>query len=213
MTARPLPTLIERGQRRVFASVADWPGWCRSAKDEDTALAALASYAERYAVVVRAAGRRMPARPTFEVVERVKGNATTDFGAPGAIARADREALSKAQAQRLVDLLEASWSVLDDVVAAAPSSLRKGPRGGGRDRDAIAQHVVAAEAAYARKLGLTKVSEPTYTDRDSVRALRDRVVEAVLARPEDTKWPVRYAVRRFAWHVLDHAWEIEDKSE
>jgi hypothetical protein len=25
-------------------------------------------------------------------------------------------------------------------------------------------------------------------------------------------WPHRYAARRMAWHVLDHLWEIEDKS-
>jgi hypothetical protein len=25
--------------------------------------------------------------------------------------------------------------------------------------------------------------------------------------------PPRYAIRRIAWHVLDHAWEIEDKSD
>jgi hypothetical protein len=24
-------------------------------------------------------------------------------------------------------------------------------------------------------------------------------------------WPARYFVRRVAWHVLDHAWEIEDR--
>lgn len=25
-------------------------------------------------------------------------------------------------------------------------------------------------------------------------------------------WPPRYAARRIAWHVLDHAWQIEDRS-
>jgi hypothetical protein len=25
------------------------------------------------------------------------------------------------------------------------------------------------------------------------------------------RWPARYYVRRAAWHVLDHAWEIEDR--
>jgi hypothetical protein len=25
------------------------------------------------------------------------------------------------------------------------------------------------------------------------------------------RWPARYFVRRAAWHVLDHAWEIEDR--
>ena len=33
------------------------------------------------------------------------------------------------------------------------------------------------------------------------------------AAPLPGGWPVRYAARRIAWHVLDHAWEIEDKSE
>ena len=26
------------------------------------------------------------------------------------------------------------------------------------------------------------------------------------------KWTARYFLRRAAWHVLDHVWEIEDKS-
>ena len=34
----------------------------------------------------------------------------------------------------------------------------------------------------------------------------------VFAGAVDWKWPPRYAARRLAWHVLDHAWEIEDKS-
>ena len=29
----------------------------------------------------------------------------------------------------------------------------------------------------------------------------------------EVKWPWRYVVRRIAWHVLDHAWEIEDRSD
>jgi len=41
----------------------------------------------------------------------------------------------------------------------------------------------------------------------------------VLAAPADVEsltvleacWPARYYVRRAAWHVLDHAWEIEDR--
>jgi hypothetical protein len=41
----------------------------------------------------------------------------------------------------------------------------------------------------------------------------------VLGRPSDgspladRKWTARYAARRIAWHALDHAWEIEDRSE
>jgi hypothetical protein len=41
----------------------------------------------------------------------------------------------------------------------------------------------------------------------------------VLRQPSDgapiagKKWPPRYAARRIAWHALDHAWEIEDRSD
>ena len=27
------------------------------------------------------------------------------------------------------------------------------------------------------------------------------------------RWTTRYAAHRIAWHALDHAWEIEDRSE
>jgi hypothetical protein len=33
----------------------------------------------------------------------------------------------------------------------------------------------------------------------------------VESAPDNSRWPPRYVVRRAAWHVLDHAWEIEDR--
>jgi hypothetical protein len=30
--------------------------------------------------------------------------------------------------------------------------------------------------------------------------------------PVDRGWPQRYAARRIAWHALDHAWEVQDRS-
>ena len=29
--------------------------------------------------------------------------------------------------------------------------------------------------------------------------------------PGGERWPALFAVRRSAWHALDHAWEIEDR--
>jgi hypothetical protein len=46
-----------------------------------------------------------------------------------------------------------------------------------------------------------------------------RAVLEVLDRASDgspvngRKWTPRYAARRIAWHALDHAWEIEDRTE
>jgi hypothetical protein len=205
---------LEVGKRRVFASAADWPGWSRSGKDEALALEALAAAAPRYAHAAKAA--RIPFAPgsTFEVVERLPGDATTEFGAPGAIAKAESKRLTKKEAGRLSALVAASWTVLDRAVEKAPGSLRKGPRGGGRDRDKIVEHVLGAEVAYARKLGL-RLQQPDGGDAGAVREHRNAIVAGLRAGTKgvtERGWPARYAARRMAWHVLDHAWEIEDRS-
>jgi hypothetical protein len=205
---------LEVGKRRVFASAADWPGWTRSGKDERSALEALAAAAPRYAHAARAA--RIPFAPgsTFDVVERLPGDATTEFGAPGAIAKAESRRLTKKEAGRLSALVAASWTVLDRVVDKAPASLRKGPRGGGRDRDQIVDHVLGAETAYARKLGL-RLPQPAAGDAAAVREHRNAIVAGLRASAKgvtERGWPARYVARRMAWHALDHAWEIEDRS-
>jgi hypothetical protein len=200
---------LEVGSKRVFAGAVDWPGWSRSGKSEDLALEQLALYAPRYSVIAGEAGVRFPATAAagLHVVERVKGSGATDFGVPGEVPDCDRRPLTRANAERQRKLVAASWAVLDRVVAGAPASLRKGPRGGGRDRDKIVDHVVEAEASYARELGVRmKVSSA------------DEAILVVLGQVSDgaplvKRWPSRYAARRIAWHVIDHAWEIEDRSD
>lgn len=207
---------LEAGTKRVFAYAADWPGWCRGGKTEDQALETLAAYLPRYAPVAKLAG--VPAPPdAFDIVERLSGaTAYTDFGVPGAIAAGDARPAGDEEAARLGALLEAVWTVFDQVVRASPAELRKGPRGGGRDRDKMVDHVLGAEAAYGRKFGV-RLKQPALGDRAAIAAARDAQLE-VLARPSDGTppvpkgWPIRYAIRRIAWHVLDHAWEMEDRS-
>jgi hypothetical protein len=204
---------LEIGAKRTFASAADWPGWCRAGKNDQAALEALAAYAARYAPVPGVAHVNFPAKASdsFEVVERLPGNATTDFGAPGAIAKAESKRLTTRETDRICALLEGSWAALDRVVAKAPESLRKGPRGGGRDRDKMFEHVLGAESAYAHGLGL-KLPQPDYRDARAVRAFRRAFLEGVRAPGPEARWPAPYAVRRTAWHALDHMWEIEDRS-
>jgi hypothetical protein len=71
---------VEAGTKRVFAGAIDWPGWSRGGRDEDAAMEALAAYGPRCrAAMGRAArGFRAPADASdLDVVERLKGNATT----------------------------------------------------------------------------------------------------------------------------------------
>jgi hypothetical protein len=218
---RPTPVYLETGAKKVFACSLDWPGWCRSAKDADGALAALADYASRYQPVAKLAGLTFDADAVadhLDVVERLKGSGATDYGVPYEVPKQDHERVTKAQAARLAALVEASWKVLDRVVAHAPPSLRKGPRGGGRDRDAIAEHVDSAEEAYARKLGIKLPKQGKESDDARRKDVRAAILD-VLSHPSDGSpvvakgWPVRYGARRVAWHALDHAWEIEDRSK
>jgi hypothetical protein len=211
---RAIAVVVEIGNKRVFASALDWPGWSRSGRDEAAALEALAEYAARYAPVARTAQLAFPRVPSFEVVEQLRGSASTDFGVPGTIAEHERLPAKRADAVRMSALVTASWAQLDLVAHRAPAVLRKGPRGGGRDRDAVVAHVITAETIYARKLGLRE-REPTPGDtraRGKLRASILRALEIVGADSATTPWPTRYAARRIAWHALDHAWEIEDRS-
>ena len=217
MAAQATRVYLEIGTKKVFASAADWPGWCRSGKGDEGALEALASYLPRYAEVAAEAGLTLPAGSggTFEIVERLPGDMTTDFGAPGAVADAEREPLSVADADRLATLVAAAWAVLDRVVAATPAELRKGPRGGGRDRDKMVDHVLGAESAYARKIG-ARHRQPALDDSAAIAAMRGDIVASLRSSPgatsPDKGWPPAYAARRIAWHVLDHAWEMQDRS-
>jgi len=209
----PTSVYLELGAKRSFASAAAWPGWCRAGKTEQAALDALAAYAPRYAAVAKLAGVPFPTKAiAFKVVERLKGNATTDFGAPGIPAAAESKHLSDVEAKRMSDLVAACWAYLDGVVAKAPASLRKGPRGGGRDRDAMYIHVLGAEVDYARKMGV-RLKEPQRAEKAAVRASRKAILERLANPNRGEKWPVPYAARRTAWHALDHAWEIEDRSK
>ena len=203
---------------KVFASALDWPGWSRGVAKkagEEGALEALDAYRERYAVVAAAADVAFRPPRTFDVVETQSGDASTDFGVAAITFDADSEPWTAAEARRQVALLRGAWTELDRVAKASSAALRKGPRGGGRDRDEVVRHVVEAERGYARRLG---VRHPPFDpfDHGPREALRDEVAEVLLAArdmtpPVEKGWTPRYAVRRFAWHVLDHVWEIEDK--
>jgi hypothetical protein len=208
----------EVAAKKAFAWVIDWPGWCRSGKDPELAREALLEYAPRYAVVAKAAGLKLPSLDgaELEVIESLGGGGGTEFGVPSAITKLDYRRVTAAEAKRLASIVEAAWSVFDKVAAKSPAELRKGPRGGGRDRDKMVAHVVESDDYYAREIGL-RLPEPDAKDRKAVaterRAVLDVLGQASDGKPlADRKWTLRYAARRIAWHALDHAWEMEDRS-
>jgi hypothetical protein len=216
---------LEVGAKRTFAGALDWPGWCRSGRDEERALEALLAAAPRYAAAMKSSSPVF-APPTspgdLKIVERLEGDSGTDFGAPSIAPEADRRPVDTRELVRLQTLLEMSWVALDRAADAAEGvELTTGPRGGGRVLEAIVGHVVGAEASYLGRLATRSPRVDEADPRASLVEVRTTVQEALSRAvmeglPEagprgGTIWSPRYFVRRTVWHALDHAWEIEDR--
>lgn len=195
--------VLEIGTRMTFAVALDWPGWARRSRTADGALGALMAYAPRYQRV--AGDRFLPG--AVSVVGEVDGGSATDFGVLAGPSLWDDEPLPANDVELFIDVLERAWAAFDAAADAASAELRKGPRGGGRDRDQIVAHVRNAERAYGAK---ASVRMPVATPWPVGRAA---LVAALRTGCPGPAWPPRYLARRVSWHVLDHLWEIEDRSD
>ncbi len=220
-----IKVFIETGKKKIFVGAVGWPGWCRSARDEITALQAVIDYGPRYAQVLHSTeiDFQVPNDASdLMVTERHDGNATTDFGAPAIILDADREPIDQMEFERLQTILLACWQAFDRAVQRAPGrELRKGPRGGGRDVEKIIDHVLEADRGYLTRLAWKHKREGENNPVEELSRTRRAILNALEAAvngdlPEQGPrggiiWPPRYFIRREAWHVLDHAWEIDDR--
>ena len=217
---RSIAVTIEHTPKKTFATAADWPGWSRVGKTDELALEALAAYAPRYVAIAEAEHRRFVstvAVDDLDVVERNAGGSGTEFGVPSRPTDQDARPMDATEAARLAGLVGAAWSYFDRTAAAAPEELRKGPRGGGRNTSKVVAHVMESDRAYAHEIGL-KVGEFAPDDAAAIAAMRTAMLDILRAARSGVplagrRWPARYAAHRIAWHALDHAWEIEDRTE
>jgi hypothetical protein len=214
-------TVIERGPKgkKAAAAAIDWPGWSRGGKTAEAAFETLAGYRDRYRPIAHDAGLgdEFDAAGDLELVEDHAGPGSTDFwGISFAPSSLERELMPADELERRLALLQAAWRYFDDVVARVSSELRKGPRGGGRDRDQIRRHVVVNELDdYAKRVGVRLPAEVLDTP-DGLRGYREDYLAAI--RQHNTRdwrvgprWSLAFLIRHTAFHVLDHAWEMEDK--
>jgi hypothetical protein len=215
-------TVIERGpkEKRSAAFAIDWPGWSRGARSAELALEMLESYRERYRPVAGLAGmaREFDTAGPLQVVEDRVGTGSTDFwGISFSPSSTEHGPIAEAQFERGVTLLRACWGFFDGVAARVSPEMRKGPRGGGRDRDRIIRHTIRTESEdFAKQVGLRIPEEGALTP-DGLRQHREAYVAAMRAynagevERRMRSWTLPFLIRHSAYHTLDHAWEMEDK--
>ena len=215
-----LRVLVEqptRGKRWV-AVAADWPGFERGAKSEDEAVERLAYYTPRYLPIATRAGFGSDFGPQVEpeIIGRYPGVGSTDFwGISFAPTPLDRLAFDADRFDRQVRLLRAAWAEFDDTAGRVSSDLRPGARGGGRSRDVIVRHVHATEGRdFSRRVKVPTDPAEMLTP-GGLAEHRKRFVEAMRAWYAAGKplgnWTIPYLLRHTAYHVLDHAWEMQDR--
>jgi hypothetical protein len=215
-------TVIDRGTKgkKAVAFSLDWPGWSRGAKTPELALETLEAYRDRYRPIANLAGmaREFDAAGPLEIVEDKVGTPSTDFWAisfsPSAT---EQDPMGQAELERGITLLRACWTFFDGVAGRVSAEMRKGPRGGGRDRDRIIRHVIRVESEdFARQVGL-RIPEDGALTPGGLRPYREDYVAAMHAynageiTKRMRKWTLPFLIRHSAFHTLDHAWEMEDK--
>ena len=214
-------TVVETGPKgkRAVAFAVDWPGWSRGAKTAEEAVALLESYRERYRpVAVRARmAKAFDAAGPLEVVEERIGTGSTDFwGISFSPSASEPEPLDSEELERRLRLLRACWAVFDDVASRVSPEMRKGPRGGGRDRDRIIRHTIRTESEdFAKRIGL-RIPEEGALSPQALLRYREDYVDAMRAYNAGEgkrmrSWNLPFLIRHSAFHMMDHAWEMQDK--
>jgi hypothetical protein len=217
----PVRTVIQRGPKgkKSVAFSLDWPGWSRGAKTADLAVELLESYRERYRPIAELAGMadEFDAAGPLEVVENGLGTPSVDFwGISFSPSSTEHGPMTEAELDRGITILQACWTFFDGVAARVSAEMRKGPRGGGRDRDRIIRHTIRTESEdFAKQVGL-RIPEEAALTPEGLRKHRTDYVAAMRAYNAGEgkrmrSWSLPYLIRHSAFHTLDHAWEMEDK--
>ena len=211
---------IEAAEKKAFATAIDWPGWSRSGKTEELAIEALLAYADRYAAVAGLPARRSPtgAVSTSRSSSASGGGGGTEFGVPSTVTKHDARKVTAAEADAW-----RAWSrrrggrstesAAGGTGGAPEGAARRRPEHleGDRARRRIGRCLRTGDGREDPGAGpVGQEGGQGDAQRDARRSCgRLRDGSPIAGR----RWPPRYAAHRIAWHALDHAWEIEDRSE
>ena len=211
--------ILEIGKkRRVVAGAMDWPGLDRWGASEEAAIERLSAYRSRYTRVAERAGlaREYAASGEVEVVERVPGSSSTDFwGIAHVPSLIEDEILLSAELERRLTVLQGAWAYFDDVVGTVPEDLLPSGRTFGRTREQVARHVYIGEPEQMSRKVEVRTDPAVVMTPDGLAAHRAAYLDAIRTYNAEGKrartWPIQFLIRRTAQHVMDHAWELEDR--
>lgn len=207
--------IIEAGHKKDFAPALDWPGWSRSGKSEEGAIRTLTRYADRYRKVIELARLDgiVDLANSPNVMESVQGSGATHLSVPDRIVQIEGAWMSSEECDRQIAIVRACRGYFDDTGGRVSEDGQKGPRGDGRNRSLIIDHTIGADRGYARQIGVKTPKDQIETSAGIV-GNRNDVLNAIRQLNGDrteTKWPLRYFIRQVTWHLLDHAWEMDDR--
>jgi hypothetical protein len=111
--------------------------------------------------------------------------------------------------------LRAAWAYFDDTAARVSAELHPGPRSAGRSREQIIRHTYANEPEqFSRKVEVRTPRDEVLTPQ-GLAMHREEYLDAIRVYNAEGKpartWPIQFLIRRTAHHVMDHAWEMEDR--
>ena len=213
-----LRVILEIGKkRRVVAGAMDWPGLDRWGSSEEDAVEKLPAYVPRYAGVAERAGlaRAFARARDVEVVERVPGSSSTDFwGVAHVPSQIEAEVLRRPTSNGGSTSCGPA-GLTSTISPLACPRLRPGPRSAGRTRDQIIRHVYLNEPEQWSQKVEVRTPLENVLNSAGLAAHRAAYLDAIRTYNTEGKparsWPIQFLIRRTAHHVMDHAWEMEDR--
>ena len=220
--AKAIPVYLELGDKKAFACSIDFPGWCRCGQDRGAGPRGPGRLRPPLCRGGQAGQGRVPGpgqgRGALRGRGAGQGRRRHRLRHPPRDRRGRRPAAhlapggppGRAHGGGLGDPGPGRQG-LPGRAAQGPARGRPGPRqdapprAGGRGRlRPCARHQAPAAGRWAT----ARPSRPSATSWPRPCA---GASDGSPLRPKG--WPPRYAIRRITWHVLDHAWEMQDRAD
>jgi len=120
-----------------------------------------------------------------------------------------------------MSLPTACWATFDNVLRSISADLHDKKPERGRSPSAMRLHLLETDRMHLSAFGPAfRQPDPAHVAEQEA-AVREQIIAELQAIPRGEvsaprrrygfTWTPRFAVRRSAWHALDHAWELQGR--